>query len=138
MLLTPPCSGMRLESSRTSMAGRCATRQQRGLHRRLPTWLGFLVLGLASANCAIPPCRPLRLAARPVLPAASQPQGRRRQRPGRTAAPQAAAAAGSTQAAAQAPTDIEYDAVIIGSGMGGLTTAAQMASKGAKVVVLEK
>ena len=37
-----------------------------------------------------------------------------------------------------APTDIEYDAVIIGSGMGGLTTATQMASKGAKVVVLEK
>lgn len=38
----------------------------------------------------------------------------------------------------RAPTDIEYDAVIIGAGMGGLTTASQMASKGAKVVVLEK
>lgn len=37
-----------------------------------------------------------------------------------------------------APTDIEYDAVIVGSGMGGLTTACQMAAKGAKVVVLEK
>ena len=37
-----------------------------------------------------------------------------------------------------APTDVEYDAVIIGSGMGGLTTATQMASKGARVVVLEK
>ena len=38
----------------------------------------------------------------------------------------------------QAPTDEEYDAVIIGAGMGGLTTASQMASKGAKVLVLEK
>lgn len=38
----------------------------------------------------------------------------------------------------QAPTDEEYDAVIIGAGMGGLTTASQMAAKGAKVLVLEK
>ena len=38
----------------------------------------------------------------------------------------------------RAPTDFEYDAVIIGSGIGGLTTATQMAAKGAKVVVLEK
>ena len=38
----------------------------------------------------------------------------------------------------QAPTDFEYDAVIVGSGIGGLTTATQMAAKGAKVVVLEK
>lgn len=36
------------------------------------------------------------------------------------------------------PTDFLYDAVIVGSGMGGLATATQMASKGAKVVVLEK
>lgn len=36
------------------------------------------------------------------------------------------------------PTDIVYDAVIIGSGMGGLSTATQLASAGAKVVVLEK
>jgi prolycopene isomerase len=34
--------------------------------------------------------------------------------------------------------EIEYDAVIIGSGMGGLATAAQMVSKGAKVLLLEK
>ena len=33
---------------------------------------------------------------------------------------------------------IEYDAIVIGSGMGGLATAAQMVSKGAKVLVLEK
>ena len=32
----------------------------------------------------------------------------------------------------------EWDAVIIGSGVGGLTTATQLASKGAKVLVLEK
>ena len=38
----------------------------------------------------------------------------------------------------RAPADFEYDAVIIGSGIGGLTTATQMAAKGAKVVVLEK
>jgi prolycopene isomerase len=47
-------------------------------------------------------------------------------------------AASSSSSAPSAPTDIEYDAVIIGSGMGGLSTAAQMAAKGAKVVVLEK
>ena len=35
-------------------------------------------------------------------------------------------------------TDVEYDAVIIGAGMGGLATATQLATKGAKVVVLEK
>lgn len=34
--------------------------------------------------------------------------------------------------------DVEYDAVIIGSGMGGLSTAAQLAAKGARTVVLEK
>ena len=37
-----------------------------------------------------------------------------------------------------APTDIEYDAVIVGGGMGGLSTAARLVTKGAKVVVLEK
>ena len=30
------------------------------------------------------------------------------------------------------------DAIIIGSGIGGLVTATQLASKGAKVLVLEK
>lgn len=42
------------------------------------------------------------------------------------------------QLPADAPTDVLYDAVIIGSGMGGLATAARMAAKGAKVLVLEK
>jgi len=37
-----------------------------------------------------------------------------------------------------APTDVIYDAIVIGSGMGGLATAAQMVAKGAKVLVLEK
>ncbi|KAG2485310.1 hypothetical protein HYH03_015984 [Edaphochlamys debaryana] len=37
-----------------------------------------------------------------------------------------------------APTDVEYDAVIVGAGMGGLATAARLVAKGAKVVVLEK
>lgn len=37
-----------------------------------------------------------------------------------------------------APTDVEYDAVIVGGGMGGLTTAAKLVEKGGKVVVLEK
>ena len=31
-----------------------------------------------------------------------------------------------------------FDAIIIGSGIGGLVTASQLASKGAKVLVLEK
>ena len=32
----------------------------------------------------------------------------------------------------------QLDAIIIGSGIGGLVTATQLASKGAKVLVLEK
>jgi heterodisulfide reductase subunit A-like polyferredoxin len=42
------------------------------------------------------------------------------------------------QHAAVPATAAEFDAIIIGSGMGGLTTAAQMLAKGAKVLVLEK
>lgn len=34
--------------------------------------------------------------------------------------------------------NVLYDAIIVGGGMGGLTTASQMAAKGAKVLVLEK
>ena len=34
--------------------------------------------------------------------------------------------------------DNEYDAIVIGGGMGGLTAATQLAAKGAKVIVLEK
>ena len=35
------------------------------------------------------------------------------------------------------PTIPEYDAIVIGSGIGGLVTATQLAAKGAKVIVLE-
>lgn len=41
------------------------------------------------------------------------------------------------QIATDAP-DVLYDAVIVGGGMGGLTTAAKLVEKGAKVLVLEK
>ena len=51
---------------------------------------------------------------------------------------QEALPAASAAAPSRAPADCEYDAVIVGSGIGGLTTATQMAAKGAKVVVLEK
>ena len=34
--------------------------------------------------------------------------------------------------------DDDYDAVVIGGGMGGLTAATQLAANGAKVIVLEK
>jgi hypothetical protein len=44
----------------------------------------------------------------------------------------------TSQLSTEAPTDVVYDAVIIGGGMGGLTTAAKLVAKGAKVVVLEK
>lgn len=98
--------------------------------------------------------RPLPAAARPQQQQ-QQPGWRPAERPGqqrrqwqrrRAAAPPppaagSAAAEPATVAASRAnpaPTDVEYDAVIIGSGMGGLSTAAQLAAKGAKVVVLEK
>ena len=44
----------------------------------------------------------------------------------------------SKQLNVEAPTDVEYDAVIVGGGMGGLATASQLVAKGAKVLVLEK
>lgn len=40
--------------------------------------------------------------------------------------------------ATEASTDVLYDAVIVGGGMGGLTTAAKLVEKGAKVLLLEK
>lgn len=41
----------------------------------------------------------------------------------------------SSQTSSNAP---EYDAIVIGSGIGGLVTATQLAAKGAKVLVLER
>ena len=32
----------------------------------------------------------------------------------------------------------KFDAIIVGSGIGGLVTASQLSAKGAKVLVLEK
>ena len=71
------------------------------------------------------------------------PQRLRRRR--RLHTPAAAAAGAAAEPATvlasranPAPTDVEYDAVIIGSGMGGLSTAGQLAAKGAKVGGLEK
>ena len=43
-----------------------------------------------------------------------------------------------TPAAERAPTDVEYDAVVVGAGFGGLAAATQLAVAGAKVVVLER
>ena len=54
------------------------------------------------------------------------------------AAPERKGASKSAYASDDPPIDVVYDAVIIGSGMGGLSTATQLASAGAKVVVLEK
>lgn len=46
-------------------------------------------------------------------------------------------AIGTTQPPTQ-PTTSHYDAIVIGSGIGGLVTATQLAAKGAKVLVLER
>lgn len=93
----------------------------------------------------------MAVAGRPAAAAAplAAPQRQRQQQRRRSRQPLVTAAAGKAAGASNvtqpavsrngpAPTDIEYDAVIIGSGMGGLSTAAQLAAKGAKVVVLEK
>lgn len=103
---------------------------------------------LASRPAPAAPAAPQRAAARhqkscsrPSTRPAAQPARQAGWRPAAAAprpATRPAAAATEAPARARAPTDIEYDAVIIGSGMGGLSTAAQMACKGAKVVVLEK
>jgi flavin-dependent dehydrogenase len=42
------------------------------------------------------------------------------------------------QLVTDAPTDVVYDSIVIGGGMGGLATAAVLVSKGMKVLVLEK
>lgn len=109
-------------------------------------------------SCAVQPARPVLQgcssttgtagARRPAAVAGRQARRQAAAAPRRQRQHVAVAAASASQAtpspaassssAPSAPTDVEYDAVIIGSGMGGLSTAAQMAAKGAKVVVLEK
>jgi prolycopene isomerase len=44
----------------------------------------------------------------------------------------------STGAPSSAPTTSSFDVIIIGSGIGGLVTATQLAAKGARVLVLER
>lgn len=74
--------------------------------------------------------------ANPQRPSASRPH--RSSSSLQVAASATTAQASQKQKQDQAPTDIEYDAIIIGSGMGGLTTAAKLVEKGQKVLVLEK
>ena len=73
------------------------------------------------------PRRPTAAAARPGRAGAGSPR--------RAAATAAAAKAAAAAAAAAEP---ELDAIVVGAGYGGLTTATQLAARGAKVVCLEK
>lgn len=43
----------------------------------------------------------------------------------------------SAQSFSGHPAQSEFDVIIIGSGIGGLVTATQLAAKGAKVLILE-
>lgn len=72
------------------------------------------------AHWNAPPARPHRT--RPTLTPHAAP-------PTTTPAP--------ARARRPAPTDVEYDAVIVGGGFGGLTVASQLAAAGQSVVVLE-
>ena len=47
-------------------------------------------------------------------------------------------AAGTAASVGSAPTDVVYDAVVVGGGVGGLSVATQLVAKGASVLVLEK
>ena len=70
------------------------------------------------------PRRPTAAAARPGWAGAGSPRG--------------TAAAAKAAAAAAAAAEPELDAIVVGAGYGGLTTATQLAARGAKVVCLEK
>ena len=59
-------------------------------------------------------------------------------RPGRAGAAPPRRAAATAKAAAGAAAGPELDAIVVGAGYGGLTTATQLAARGAKVVCLEK
>ena len=55
----------------------------------------------------------------------------------RPALPPPSATASPSRPSRPAPTNMEYDAVIVGGGFGGLTVASQLAAAGRSVVVLE-
>ena len=61
--------------------------------------------------------------------------GRRHRRPSPTAA---AAAAAAAPAAAAAATSISPDAIVVGSGVAGMTAALRLLDRGAKVVLVDK
>ncbi len=96
--------------------------------------------GLSVAVHASAPAAPQLPGGGGPSPASSGSSSNRRSADGRTRAvktsypPQDQA----LQLPTEAPTDVLYDAIVIGSGMGGLTTASQLTAKGARVLVLEK
>jgi NADPH-dependent 2,4-dienoyl-CoA reductase/sulfur reductase-like enzyme len=55
-----------------------------------------------------------------------------------TSASSAEPALRPTPAAERASPDVEWDAVVVGAGFGGLAAATQLAAAGAKVAVLER
>ena len=83
-----------------------------------------------------------RLCAAPLPLVGRRPTNAPPHRPARTPAPRLplpppSATASPSRPSRPAPTNVEYDAVIVGGGFGGLTVASQLAAAGRSVVVLE-